>query len=92
LGYLEKGDMDSAFEKEAFALAPGQVSGVVATPYGFEIIKVTNRRAAGYYPLDEVQDRIREVLLKSEKQDRQADLVAQLRKKAKVELVEPVAP
>jgi peptidyl-prolyl cis-trans isomerase C len=92
LGYLEKGNMDSAFEKEAFALAPGQVSGVVATPYGFEIIKVTDRRAAGYYPLDEVQDRIREVLLRSEKQDRQAAFVAQLRQKAKVELMEPDAP
>jgi len=68
------------------------VSGVVATPYGFEIIKVTDRRAAGYHPLDEVQDRIREVLLKSEKQDRQADFVAQLRQKAKVELVDAVAP
>jgi peptidyl-prolyl cis-trans isomerase C len=92
LGYLEKGDMDPAFEKQAFALAPGQVSGVVATPYGFDIVKVTNRRPAGYTPLDEVQDRIREVLLKSEKQERQADFVAQLRQKAKVELVDPVAP
>jgi peptidyl-prolyl cis-trans isomerase C len=92
LGYLEKGDMDPAFEKQAFALAPGRVSGVVATPYGFEIIKVTDRRTAGYYPLEEVQDRIREVLLKSEKQDREADFVAQLRHKAKVELVDPVAP
>jgi peptidyl-prolyl cis-trans isomerase C len=92
LGYLEKGDMDPAFEKQAFSLAPGQVSGVVATPYGFEIIKVTGRRGAGYRPLGEVQDRIREVLLKSEKQERQADFVAQLRQKAKVELVEPVAP
>jgi peptidyl-prolyl cis-trans isomerase C len=92
LGYLEKGDMEPAFEEQAFALAPGQVSGLVATPYGFEIIKVTDRRAAGYSPLVEVQDRIREVLLKSEKQERQAAFVAQLRQKAKVELLEPVAP
>jgi peptidyl-prolyl cis-trans isomerase C len=92
LGYIQKGDMDAPFEKQAFTLATGQVSGVVATPYGFEIIKVTDRRAAGYSPLEEVQDRIGQVLLKSEKQDRQADFVAQLRQKAKVELVEPVAP
>jgi len=61
-------------------------------PYGFEIIRVTDRRAAGYSPLEEVQDRIREVVLKSEKQDRQAEFVAQLRQRAKVELVEPAAP
>jgi len=92
VGYIEKGDMDPAFEKQAFALALGQVSGVVTTPYGFEIIKITDRRAAGYSPLEEVQDRIREVLLKSERQDRQAAFVAQLRQKAKVELVDAVAP
>ncbi len=90
LGYIEKGDMEPAFEQQAFGLVPGQLSGVVTTPYGFEIIKVTDRRAAGYLPLAEVEDRIREVLLKAEKQDRQADFVAQLRQKAKVELVEPV--
>jgi peptidyl-prolyl cis-trans isomerase C len=86
LGFVAKGDMDEAFEKQAFALTPGQVSGVVSTPYGFDIIKVTDRRDAGYAPLSEVQDRIREVLLKSERQQRQADFVAELRKKAKIEL------
>ena len=86
LGFVAKGDMDEAFEAAAFSMNPGQVSGVVATPYGFDIIKVTDRRDAGYEPLPEVQDRIREVLLKSERQQRQADLVAQLRAKAKIEL------
>jgi parvulin-like peptidyl-prolyl isomerase len=92
LGYFATGEMDPAFEKEAFALAPGQLSAVVTTPYGFEIIKVTDRRGAGYQPFEEVQERIRAVLIKSEKQERQADFVARLRQKAKVELVEPAAP
>ena len=88
LGYLAKGEMDSAFEKSAFALKPGQISDVVSTPYGFHIIKVTDSRAAGYTPLAEVQERIRAVLEKLERQKRQADLVAELRKKAKVEVLE----
>jgi len=90
LGYIAKGDMDAAFEQRAFALAPNQLSDVVATPYGFHIIRVAERREAGYAPLSEVQERIREVLLKSERQARQAALVAELRKKIKVELVEPL--
>ncbi len=92
VGYFAKGDMDAAFEKQAATLAPGQMSDVVATPYGFEIIKVTDRRAAGYRPLAEVQDRIQAVLLSAEKQDRQSEFVAQLRRKARVEMVDPVAP
>jgi len=88
LGYVDPGEMDPAFEKAALALAPGKLSDVVTTPYGFHIILVTARRDAGYDSLSEVQDRIREVLLKSERQRRQADLAAQLRKKAKIEILD----
>lgn len=88
LGYIEPGEMDPAFEKAAQALAPGTLSDVVTTPYGFHIILVTARRDAGYEPLADVQDRIREVLVKSERQRRQADLAAALRKKAKVEILD----
>jgi peptidyl-prolyl cis-trans isomerase C len=86
LGYVSKGEMDETFEKQAFALAPGQLSGIVSTPYGFDIIKVTDSRGAGYAPLAEVEDRIREVLLKRTRQQRQADFVAELRKKGKIEV------
>jgi peptidyl-prolyl cis-trans isomerase C len=88
LGFLAKGEMDSAFEKYAFALKPGQLSEVVSTPYGFHIIKLTDRRDAGYTPLPEVEERIRALLEKFERQKRQADLVAELRKKAKVEVLD----
>jgi len=88
LGYLAKGEMDDAFEKPAFTLAPGQISDVISTPYGFDIIKVTDHRAAGYAPLSEVEEGIRTVLEKFERQKRQAALVAQLRQKAKVEIVD----
>lgn len=88
LGYIAKGEMDSEFEKPAFALAPGQLSEVVTTPYGVEIIKVTDQRAAGYAPLPEVEERIHAVLEKYDRQKRQADLVAQLRQKAKVEVMD----
>jgi peptidyl-prolyl cis-trans isomerase C len=89
-GFLGHGEMDTHFEKAAFALAPGRLSGVVATPYGFEIIKVTDRRQAGYLPLGEVEDVIRQVLTKSARQERQAALVAELKQKAKIELLAPV--
>lgn len=87
LGYLAKGEMDDAFEKPAFALAPGQLSDVISTPYGFDIIKVTDQRGPGYAPLPEVEERIRTLLEKFERQKRQADVVAQLRQKAKVEVL-----
>ncbi|MGH3054107.1 MAG: peptidylprolyl isomerase, partial [Gaiellaceae bacterium] len=88
IGFIAKGEMDGSFEKVAFALTPGQISDVVSTPYGFDIIKITERRDAGYAPLAEVEEGIRMVLEKYERQKRQADFAAQLRQKAKVEVLD----
>jgi parvulin-like peptidyl-prolyl isomerase len=89
-GYFARGEMDEAFEQVAFSLKPGQLSNLVSTPYGFEIITVTGRRQAGYRPLPEVRDLIHEVLTKSERQERQAALVRQLTARANVEILAPV--
>ena len=88
LGYFAKGEMVDSFERPTFALAPGQLSGVVSTPHGFHIIKVTDRRSAGYDTLDEARDRITAVLTKMERERRQTEFVAALRKKAKIDVVD----
>jgi peptidyl-prolyl cis-trans isomerase SurA len=40
LGFFARGQLDSAFTAVAFALRPGQLSGVVETPFGYHIIRV----------------------------------------------------
>ncbi|NOQ52897.1 MAG: hypothetical protein GQ578_11865 [Desulfuromonadaceae bacterium] len=51
LGYFGRGMMVSGFEDTAFKLKPGQLSGIVQTPFGFHIIKVAEKIDAGVKPL-----------------------------------------
>ena len=43
IGYLPRGRADKAFENAAYALKPGEMSGIVESAYGYHIIKVTER-------------------------------------------------
>lgn len=58
LDYFPRGKMAPEFDDAAFALQVGEVSGVVKTPYGYDIIKVTDKKPASTRPLDEVRPQI----------------------------------
>ena len=58
LGFINRGDMVPAFEEASFSLNKGQISGVVATEYGFHIIEVTDIKPAQVPSFEEIRDRI----------------------------------
>lgn len=62
LGLFPRGRMAPEFEAAAFALAPGEVSALVETPFGFHVIKVEEHRQGGTKPLETVRDDIVKVL------------------------------
>ncbi|MDE3155623.1 MAG: peptidylprolyl isomerase [Acidobacteriota bacterium] len=86
LGFFEKGEMVPAFEQAAFALKVGEVSGIVESPFGFHIIKVTAIRPPHTLSLAETSKEIKDFLTNQEREKQTEALVDALRKKGKVEI------
>jgi len=62
LDYFGRGRMAKEFEEAAFSLSPGQISDVIKSPFGFHIIKLTDRKPEAKRSLDEARPQITEQL------------------------------
>jgi peptidyl-prolyl cis-trans isomerase C len=87
LGYFQPGQMVGPFNEVAFKLAPGAVSDVVETQFGFHIIKVAEKQVARTVPLDEVRPQLTQFLENQNRQRETQAFVAGLRAKGKIEIL-----
>jgi len=85
LGYFARGQMVKPFEDAAFAMKPGEVSGMVETRFGYHLIKVTDKTPEGTMPYNDVKERLGEFLKQKKIQDEINVYVKNLEEKAKIE-------
>jgi parvulin-like peptidyl-prolyl isomerase len=89
-GFFHRGQMVPAFEEAAFALQPGEVSGVVETPFGVHIIRLEERKEARLLPLGEIREPLREHVREERMEAAVQREIARLREEADVEVLIPV--
>jgi peptidyl-prolyl cis-trans isomerase C len=85
LGFFPRqGVMVEPFAAAAFELQPGAFSSVVETPFGYHIIKVTERKPAHVVPLEEADAAIRDELRMEQLLEARQQHIAKLRQDAKI--------
>lgn len=70
-------------EKVAFTLNPGQVSDLIQTSYGFEIVRVDSKVSAHARPLEEVRSNIEQILGAQEAERLASELARKVETQAK---------
>jgi peptidyl-prolyl cis-trans isomerase C len=87
LGFFQKGQMVGPFNDVAFSLAPGAISDVVETQFGYHIIKVAEKQPARAVPLEEVRPQVEQYLQNQNREEQTETFVKALRSKGKVEIL-----
>lgn len=75
------------FQKALDGLKVGQTSGLVKTPYGWHIIRVTDERKASQQKYEDVKEQIKQILVQQQRADAYQKYLDSLRKSAKIEIV-----
>lgn len=85
LGWLPRGRMAEDLEREIFALAPGETSGILRSNAGFHIVRVLERRPEGIPGLQEVREHIEGMLLRARQQTIIEGFIDTLKAKAQIQ-------
>ena len=87
LGLIRQGYMPKDFDSVAFAMKPGETSGIVKSRYGFHIIRVDEIVPEKLAEFKDVKEYISGYLQKDLQKRKLDELVQELRKSAKIEIL-----
>ncbi|MDA3896447.1 MAG: peptidylprolyl isomerase [Desulfobacteraceae bacterium] len=86
LGLFARGQMVKPFEDTAFALKPGEVSGVVETQFGYHIIKSTEKQVGSTLAFNDIKERLTEKLKEDKFKEMFPSYIESLKANYKIEI------
>ncbi len=89
MGFVREGQLLKPIEEALFTLKPGEVSDIVETTIGYQLVKLVERRPETTVPFENVKDRLRAVLEQEKKQQEANAYIAKVREKAAVQTFLP---
>ncbi len=92
LGYLRREQMFPDFAKAAFDLKPGELSGVVKTPFGFHVLKLVDRKKGQPLTFEQVKEPLRRRLADERQTQRYQEWIKGLEAAAKITRDESLLP
>lgn len=87
IGFISKGMLLPEIEKEVFSLQPGQYTKPMATGNGFSIFKAEERKSGQPAAFDALKEDIKAAILNQAVTQNLPQLAAELRQKAKIEII-----
>ena len=89
LGFFPKDRMVPEFADAAFAQKVGDISKPVKTQFGWHVIKVTDKKAAGTVPFDQVKEQVVAYLKSNNQREAVQAVLNKLKESAKIETFLP---
>ena len=86
LGFFQRGQMVKPFEEAAFALKPGEMSGIVETQFGYHIIKCQEKKGASTLAFADIKEKLRNKLKDDRFKETFPKYMETLKKKYKIEI------
>lgn len=84
IGWVKRGDLVGNLDTTAFSLGVGDVSDIIETEFGFHLLKVEAREAAGSQTFDEARTQIEPILRQKYAEDRYNKWIDDLRRRSHV--------
>jgi peptidyl-prolyl cis-trans isomerase C len=92
LGFVSRGQMLPELERVAFSLKAQEVSGIIKSPKGYHILKLTDRKKTISLNYEQIKDRLQPFAQAEKQRDRLESWLKELRNRAKVNVYEARLP